>query len=127
MAVAIEISARNTRENTGGPFGTAIYEKCRATGTSKLLSVGCNRVVPLGNSTLHGEMTAIQFAQKKLGTYNLQPTDTHEYVLCTSCEPCCMCLGKLFTVRGRLFTLVECILWSWCVCTYPLYMGKGKS
>jgi len=57
------------------------------------MAVGCNRVVPLGNSTLHGEMTAIQFAQKRLGRYSLQSTEEHEYVLCTSCEPCAMCLG----------------------------------
>jgi tRNA(Arg) A34 adenosine deaminase TadA len=53
-----------------------------------------NQVVPLRNSTLHGETVAIQMAQKKLGTYSLtKVSDTKVYELYTSCEPCCMCLG----------------------------------
>jgi tRNA(Arg) A34 adenosine deaminase TadA len=99
-AVAINISAMNTRMNTGGPFGTSIYERDLSSGTTRLLAVGCNRVVPLGNSTSHGEITAIQFAEKKLNRFSLGPTETHEYILCTSCEPCVMCLGA--------------VLWSGC-------------
>jgi tRNA(Arg) A34 adenosine deaminase TadA len=96
VAVAVHISAQNVAQNTGGPFGCAIFERCSQTGKSKLLSVGSNRVMALNNSTLHGEMVAIQFAQLKLQTYSLrlvgQPQGK-EYVLCTSCEPCAMCLG----------------------------------
>ena len=93
MAVAIEISEKNTLTKTGGPFGAAVYEREKASGQTKLLSVGSNRVVPLCNSTLHGEMTAIQFAEKRRKTFSLKSTETHDYILCTSCEPCCMCLG----------------------------------
>ena len=96
VAVAVDISSQNIVHNTGGPFGCAIFERCLQTGTSKLFSVGANRVMALNNSTLHGEMVAIQFAQLKLQTYSLrlvgQP-QRKEYVLCTSCEPCAMCLG----------------------------------
>jgi tRNA(Arg) A34 adenosine deaminase TadA len=95
MLVAIEISRRNVAQNTGGPFGCAIFEKDTTTGKCKLFSVGANRVVPLNNSTLHGEMVAIQFAQKKLKHFSLSGNAENgkEYFLFTSCEPCAMCLG----------------------------------
>lgn len=94
MDLAIEIASTNVSRETGGPFGTAIYQRSKKTGKAKLFAVGANRVTLLNNSTLHGEMVAIQFAQKKLSSYSLRkgPLDT-EYILCTSCEPCCMCLG----------------------------------
>ena len=95
MALAIELAERNVAEGTGGPFGTAIFERNVETGETKLFSIGMNRVVPLNNSTLHGEMVAIQLAQKKLSVFSLQQQagDGVEYELYTSCEPCCMCLG----------------------------------
>lgn len=92
MAVAVELSKRNVDEDTGGPFGTAIFQVNKQTGESTLFSVGVNRVVTLGNSTLHGETVAIQMAQKKLDTFSLRSCDM-EYHLYTSCEPCAMCLG----------------------------------
>jgi tRNA(Arg) A34 adenosine deaminase TadA len=95
MNVAIELSKRNVAHNTGGPFGCAIFEKDKTTGRSRLFSVGTNRVVSLNNSTLHGEMVAIQFAQKKLRVFSLSAhkDNSKEYCLYTSCEPCAMCLG----------------------------------
>ena len=96
-AFAVEISARNVSEGTGGPFGCAIFQRHKKTRQTTLFAVGCNRVVPLTNSTLHAEMVAIQFAQKKLQKFSMKPgeEDEYEYVLCTSCEPCCMCLGGI--------------------------------
>jgi len=98
MAVAIEISSRNVSTGDGGPFGCAIFERDRNTKKSRLFAVGANRVVPLHNSTLHGETVAIQFAQKKLKNFSLRPSvaSNKEYVMCTSCEPCAMCLGATF-------------------------------
>ncbi len=99
MAVAVEISSRNVVNDTGGPFGCAIFERCKTTGISKLFTVGANRVTVLNNSTLHGEMVAIQFAQLKLGTYSMRLAGEKtgkEYIMCTSCEPCAMCLGGTF-------------------------------
>lgn len=96
IEVAVEISALNVANKTGGPFGCAIFERCKTTRTSRLFSVGANRVTSLGNSTLHGEMVAIQFAQQKLQTFSMRLAGQQtmkEYVLCTSCEPCAMCLG----------------------------------
>jgi tRNA(Arg) A34 adenosine deaminase TadA len=96
MDVAIQISAMNVQYNTGGPFGTAIFSRAKLNGNKiALVACGCNRVVPLQNSVLHGETTAIQFAEHVLQTHSLAATDTHEYILCTSCEPCCMCLGSI--------------------------------
>lgn len=118
MALAIYLSARNVQENTGGPFGCAIFERNVKDNTTTLVSVGVNRVIALGNSTLHGETVAIQLAQAKLKSYTLQiassdedednnndndnddespssPSSktTRQFELFTSCEPCAMCLG----------------------------------
>jgi len=104
MSLAIHLSAMNVENNTGGPFGAAIFERL-SDNTSILISVGVNRVVSLGNSTLHGETVAIQMAQAKLKSFTLQiPVKCYEadssskqkirqFELFTSCEPCCMCLG----------------------------------
>lgn len=96
MHVAMELSKTNCLKNTGGPFGTAIFEYDPRTKESKLFSIGLNRVVPLSNSTLHGEMTAIQFGQQKIGSFSFSSVGQKcgkEYHLYTSCEPCCQCLG----------------------------------
>jgi tRNA(Arg) A34 adenosine deaminase TadA len=120
MAVAIEISALNVTHGTGGPFGSAIFERCTITKTCRIAAVGANRVVPLGNSTLHGEMVAIQFAQAALQTFSLRQTSSttasaavaagaahhKEYVLYTSCEPCAMCLG------GVLWSGISGAVWN---------------
>jgi tRNA(Arg) A34 adenosine deaminase TadA len=104
MALAIDLSAKNVEADTGGPFGSAIYEG------NKLVAIGMNRVVPLSNSTLHGETVAIQMAQSKLKTFSLKipkecktvsdddggggnETKFRDFELFTSCEPCAMCLG----------------------------------
>lgn len=111
MSLAIELSSRNIEEQTGGPFGTAIFRG------SQLVAVGMNRVVTLNNCTLHGETVAIQMAQKKIQTYTFQQAEEKKeendgieadreqsvYELFTSCEPCAMCIGAvLWSGVGRL-------------------------
>jgi tRNA(Arg) A34 adenosine deaminase TadA len=92
MKVAIEIAARNVANDTGGPFGCAIF--ARTNDTTKLFCTGANRVTSLNNPCLHGEMVAIQMACKKLQHFSLRhASDGTEYIMCTSCEPCAMCLG----------------------------------
>jgi tRNA(Arg) A34 adenosine deaminase TadA len=94
MDIAVEISARNVAQDTGGPFGCAIFQRNKSSGKCTLFSVGANRVTVLNNSTLHGEMVAIQFAQKQLQHYSMKASSAgKEYILVTSCEPCAMCLG----------------------------------
>jgi len=124
MTLAIELSRRNVKEGTGGPFGAAIFERIRLGNNSntnndtspppieeddycRLVSVGMNRVVPLNNSTLHGEMVAIQLAQQQLQTFSLNGSNNNDttnnntkqrssqYELFTSCEPCAMCIGGI--------------------------------
>jgi tRNA(Arg) A34 adenosine deaminase TadA len=96
MAVAVDISKQNVEHATGGPFGCAIFERTIG-GPTKLFAVGANRVTSLNNSTLHGETVAIQFAEQKLKSFSLRQTEksNKEYILCTSCEPCAMCLGSI--------------------------------
>jgi len=98
MELAVHLSARNVAENTGGPFGSAIFERDNESGIAKLVSVGVNRVVNLSNSTLHGETVAIQLAQSKLQSFTMQiphvdGKSKRQFELFTSCEPCAMCLG----------------------------------
>jgi len=116
MSLAVHLSDRNVAENTGGPFGAAIFERHFSEDGSShctLISVGMNRVVPLGNSTLHGETVAIQLAQRKVGSFSLcldypdsctkcegggegsgqSAQKKRQFELFTSCEPCAMCLG----------------------------------
>lgn len=103
MTLAIHLSSRNVAEGTGGPFGSAVFERTYLNdgsdaSTARLISVGMNRVVPLSNSTLHGETVAIQMAQKKIGNFSLRNVPNakkkiREFELFTSCEPCAMCLG----------------------------------
>lgn len=87
MSLAINLAGENVLQNTGGPFGAAIFDS----GSGKLLSVGLNQVVRLNNSCLHAEVTAIMSAQAKTNSYSLSQPNGYE--LFSSCEPCCMCLG----------------------------------
>lgn len=95
MGVAMELSKINVDKKTGGPFGTAIFEVDEKD-DARLFSIGVNRVVPLCNSTLHGEMTAIQFGQQKLKNFSFSSAGAKSgkrYHLYTSSAPCCQCLG----------------------------------
>ena len=89
MGLAIALSRWNVLEESGGPFGAAVFER----DSGRLVAVGVNLVVPLGNSALHGEMVAFMMAQARLGTYTLAGEGMPEHEMATSCEPCAMCLG----------------------------------
>ena len=90
MQLVIDLAACNVAEETGGPFGAAIFDRH----TGNLVSIGVNAVVPNGCSHAHAEMVAIARAQRTLGTYDLGNNElNHELV--TSCEPCAMCLGAV--------------------------------
>ena len=91
MQFVIALALENIKRKSGGPFAAAIFD--RATG--ELISVGVNRVVPLGCSIAHAEMMAIGLAQQKLGTYDLGNPDLSAVELVTSTEPCAMCLGAI--------------------------------
>jgi tRNA(Arg) A34 adenosine deaminase TadA len=98
MRLAIVVARENVERGTGGPFGAAVFES----GSGRLVSVGMNSVVRLGNCALHGEMMAFMMAQQRVGSFTLKREGVrHE--LFTSCEPCAMCLGAtLWSGVGRL-------------------------
>jgi tRNA(Arg) A34 adenosine deaminase TadA len=89
MRLAITLSRENVERGTGGPFGAAVFER----DTGRLVAVGMNSVVRLGNCTLHGEMVAFMMAQRAVGSFSLNLPGMPVHELFTSCEPCAMCLG----------------------------------
>jgi tRNA(Arg) A34 adenosine deaminase TadA len=91
MRLAIALSRENVEHGTGGPFGTAIFER----ESGRLVAVGMNSVVRLHNCTLHGEMVAFMMAQHRLGSFTLDAPHAPAHELVTSCEPCAMCLGAI--------------------------------
>ena len=88
MGLAIELSARNVAAGTGGPFGAIVVDA----GDGRLLGVGVNRVVPLGNSLLHAEAVAVMGAERRIGSFTLADRSRE---LHASCAPCAMCLGAI--------------------------------
>lgn len=88
MRLAIRLSHENVERGTGGPFGAAVFER----DTGRLVAVGVNEVMTLGNSTLHAEMVALQCAERRVRSYSLHEGRV-EHDLFTSCAPCAMCLG----------------------------------
>jgi len=90
MALAIALSAENIKQNTGGPFGAAIFDAA-----GKLIAPGVNLVTTANCSILHAEMVAIALAQQTLGRYDLGSAGTETYELAASTEPCAMCFGAI--------------------------------
>ena len=88
MGLAIELSARNVGAGTGGPFGAIVVDSA----DGRLLGVGVNRVVPLGNSLLHAEAVAVMGAEQRIGSFSLADGSRE---LHASCAPCAMCLGAI--------------------------------
>ncbi|NDV63271.1 nucleoside deaminase [Puniceicoccales bacterium CK1056] len=88
MRLAVELSAKNVEESSGGPFGAAIFNS----DTGEVISIGVNRVVPLFNSTAHAEMMAFMLAQHRLRNHRLNAS-RHHFVMATSAQPCAMCYG----------------------------------
>lgn len=95
MGLAVTLARCNIEQETGGPFGAAIFNR----DNGALLSVGVNMVVPTNNSVLHAEMTAIMLAESLVASHTL--ADKGRYELFTSCAPCAMCLG------GTLWSGIE--------------------
>jgi tRNA(Arg) A34 adenosine deaminase TadA len=91
MRLVIRFSQMNIAKQTGGPFAAGVFE----TKTGKLVSMGVNRVVPLGLSIAHAEIVALSFAQKKLGVYDLGEPGLPEHQLVVNWCPCVMCYGAI--------------------------------
>ncbi len=96
MQLAIELSAINVAEGTGGPFGAVVVDMR----SGRLISAGVNRVVACCASVAHAEIMAMTAAQQKLGCFDLSAStsiasDTPVFGLYSSCEPCAMCFGAI--------------------------------
>jgi tRNA(Arg) A34 adenosine deaminase TadA len=91
MEIAIELSRINIRENSGGPFGAAIFELQ----SNRLIAIGTNLVVASNASILHAEIVAMTLAQQRVKSYNLNKSEGQAYELVTSTEPCAMCFGAI--------------------------------
>lgn len=89
MRLAIDLARQNVDHGTGGPFGAAIFESANG----RLVAIGVNSVVRLGQSSLHAEMVAYMRAQARAGSYSLAAEGLPAHALYTSCAPCAMCLG----------------------------------
>jgi tRNA(Arg) A34 adenosine deaminase TadA len=101
MQLAIRISRENVERETGGPFGSAIFEL----ESGRLVSVGMNLVSLERNSILHAEIVALMMAQQRLGHYSLGAASLPAHDLVSSCDPCAMCLGA--TLWGGVMRLVS--------------------
>lgn len=89
IALAIDLSRRNVRHRSGGPFGAAVFNEA-----GRLVGVGVNRVVPSQCSAAHAELMALATSQQRVQRYRLN--DGGERItLATSAQPCSMCYGAL--------------------------------
>ena len=84
MRRAIALSIDSVK-NGGGPFGAVIARD------GEVIAEGSNSVTIDNDPTAHAEVNTIRKACKKLGTFDLTGC-----VICTSCEPCPMCLGAIY-------------------------------
>ena len=91
MRFVLDLTERNIREKTGGPFGASVFEQ----ESGKLLSFGLNFVVGQNCSAAHAEMMALMLAQKKIGHYDLGDARFPAHRLVTSGKMCAMCLGNV--------------------------------
>lgn len=91
MRFVIGMSEMNVKEQTGGPFSAAIFDKTNG----KLIAPGVNVVVNSSCSLAHAEMMAIGIAQKSMNTFDLGAGGMPECELYASTAPCAMCLGAI--------------------------------
>ena len=90
MRFVLELSRRNVRHGTGGPFGAAVFDS-----DGQLIAPGINMVVISNCSLLHAEMVALAGAQQKLGRYDIGDGGRLHYDLFATTEPCAMCFGAI--------------------------------
>jgi len=88
VGLAVELSRRNVAEQSGGPFGAAVFDASNG----RLIAIGVNRVVPQSCSVAHAEIMALMVAQQRMAQHRLNQNG-NRYVLATSAQPCCQCYG----------------------------------
>ena len=87
MRRAIELSKQSVR-NGGGPFGAVIARN------GEIVAEGSNCVTIDCDPTAHAEVSTIRKACKALGTFDLSGCE-----IFTSCEPCPMCFGAIYSAQ----------------------------
>lgn len=90
MAFVIAAARENIKRRTGGPFAAAVFDEV----SGNLLALGVNLVTHENLAMAHAEMLALSLAQRQLHRFSLQ-TESTNYQLVTSSEPCAMCLGAI--------------------------------
>lgn len=100
MDAVIQFSRWNFERGTGGPFAAGVFER----DTGKLITIGVNRVVPLGVSSAHAEVMALTIAQAKLKTFDLGAASMPAMQLVVNWRPCAMCFGA--TLWSGIVSLV---------------------
>jgi tRNA(Arg) A34 adenosine deaminase TadA len=92
VSLAIALSKRNIEQDTGGPFGAAVFGP-----DDRIIAVGVNRVVPHSCSVAHAEMMAYMLAQGRTQRLRLNRDADDNAIgpitLATSSQPCCQCYG----------------------------------
>lgn len=90
MDFVIDLSRKNIKHQTGGPFGAAVFDA-----DGHLIAPGINMVIPSNCSILHAEMVAIALAQKVLGRFDISDGGKFDFALFVTTEPCAMCFGAI--------------------------------
>jgi tRNA(Arg) A34 adenosine deaminase TadA len=88
LMFAIELSRINVQNDTGGPFGAAVFHR----GTGKLLGIGVNRVIASGDPTSHAEVLALRIACRLAANYSLRESGMSAGLYVSS-EPCGLCVN----------------------------------
>lgn len=88
LMFAIELSRLNIQNDTGGPFGAAVFHR----ETGKLLGLGVNRVIATGDPTAHAEILALRLACRLASHYSLREAGANAG-LYVSAEPCGLCVN----------------------------------
>lgn len=90
MRFAIRLSWENVEQQTGGPFGAAVFDS-----DGVLVAPGINIVTASNCSVLHAEIVALMLAQKVLGRYDIGNASRGRYDLVATTQPCAMCFGAI--------------------------------
>lgn len=85
MKKAIDEALEGIHSGHGGPFGAVVVKD------GKVIGIGHNRVISDHDPTMHGEVSAIRDACKKIGSHDLTGC-----VIYTTAQPCPMCLCAIF-------------------------------
>ena len=75
-------------------LGRALRRRGLRADSGRIVSLGVNRVVPLGKSCAHAEFMAISLAQERLGSWDLGAEGLPAHQIVVNWRPCVMCFGS---------------------------------